>query len=101
MLKLGGCKTFSRKVFNSHAGGMTIARPYGFEVDFMRNPISESASWFFVIILKFIFTPIFQIKINPLKFLDTKKFHFRIPITINISIYLNKVNHGSTWAESA
>ena len=49
--------------FNSHAGGMAVARPYGFEIDFVRNPISLSAAWFFVFILKFIFTPIFDIKI--------------------------------------
>ena len=45
--------------FNSQAGGMAVARPYGFEIDFVRNPISGSAAWFFVIILKFIFTHIF------------------------------------------
>ena len=101
MLKLVGCKIFSRKSFNSHAGGMTIARPYGFEIDFMRNPMSGPASWFFVIILKFIFTPIFEIKINAKKVLDTKKFQIRIPITIYISIYSNKVNHGPSWAELA
>ena len=26
--------------FNSHAGGMAVERPYGFEIDFIRNPIS-------------------------------------------------------------
>ena len=31
---------------NSHAVGMTVARPYGFEIDFVRNPISGSAAWF-------------------------------------------------------
>ena len=30
-------------VNNSHAGGMTVARPYGFEIYFVRNPISGSA----------------------------------------------------------
>ena len=28
---------------NSHAVGMAVARPYGFEIDFVRNPISGSA----------------------------------------------------------
>ena len=51
---------------------MAVARPYGFEIDFVRNPLSGSAAWFPVIILKFIFTPIFGIKIHEKKFLDTK-----------------------------
>ena len=49
--------------FNSHAGGMPVARPYDFEIDFVINPISGSAAWFFVIILEFVFTLIFEIKI--------------------------------------
>ena len=48
---------------NSKADGMAVARPNGFEIDFVRNPISESAALFFVIILKFIYKPIFEIKI--------------------------------------
>ena len=40
---------------------------------FKGDPIVESAAWFFVIILKFIFKSIFQIKIYEKKFLDTKK----------------------------
>ena len=56
-----------------HAGGMAVERPYGFEIDFVRNPISGSASWIFVIILKFIFIPIFEIEIHAKKFLDAKK----------------------------
>ena len=43
---------------------MAVAQPYGFEIDFVRNPFSGSASWFFVIILKFLFTPIFEIIIH-------------------------------------
>ena len=53
---------------NSDAGGMGVARPYGFEIDFVRNPLSGPTAWFFVIILKLIFTPIFAImraEINP------------------------------------
>ena len=30
--------------FHSHAGGMAIARPYGFEIDFVRNLITGSTS---------------------------------------------------------
>ena len=32
---------------------MTVAQPYGFEIDFVRNPISGSTAGFFVIILTF------------------------------------------------
>ena len=64
------------KRINSHAGGMAVARPYGFEIDFLRNPFSVSTSWFFVIILKVIFTPIFVIKIYAEKFFDTKRISF-------------------------
>ena len=31
-------------LFYSNAGGMAVARPYGFEIDFVRNPISGSAA---------------------------------------------------------
>ena len=31
------------RIFNSHAVGMAVARPYGFEIDFVRNSISGSA----------------------------------------------------------
>ena len=30
--------------FNSHAGGMAVELRYGFAFDFVRNPISRSAS---------------------------------------------------------
>ena len=58
-----------KKIFNnlpliSHAGGMAVARPYGFEIVFVGNPFSGSASWFFVNILKFILTPIFEISVD-------------------------------------
>ena len=49
----------SKILINSHAGGMAVARPYGFEIDFVGNSITGSAAWSFVIIPKFIFTPIF------------------------------------------
>ena len=58
---------------------MAVARPYGFEIDFVRNPISGSAAWFVVIILKFTFAPIFEIKIYEEKFLFTKKISFAKP----------------------
>ena len=66
---------FSRYTYvYSHAVGRAISRPYGFEIDYVRNPISEAAVLFFVIIHKCIFTSIFEIKINERKFLDTKNF---------------------------
>ena len=50
--------------FNSHAFGMAAARPYGFKIDFVINPTSGSAARFYVIILKFILTLTFEIKIS-------------------------------------
>ena len=63
-------------IFNSHAVGMAVAQLLDFEIDFSRNPISESAAWFFVIILKFIMTAIFEIKVHVKKFLGPKKIIF-------------------------
>ena len=48
----------------------------GPKIDFKGNPIFESAAWFCVIILKFIFTSIFEIKIHEKKFLTPKNFIF-------------------------
>ena len=50
--------------------------PFGFKIDFKGEPFFESSAWFFVIILKFIFTFIFENKIHENKFLDTKKISF-------------------------
>ena len=50
--------------------------PIGSKIDFKGDPIFESTAWFFVIILKFISTSIFEIKIHEKKFLDTKKNSF-------------------------
>ena len=58
---------------------MTVARPYGFEIDIARNSIPGSAAWFIIIILKFILTLIFEIKIHEEKFLDTEKISFSKP----------------------
>ena len=49
---------------------MAVARPNGYKIDFVRNPISGSAAWFFVLILKFIFKPIFEIKIHEKNFIN-------------------------------
>ena len=61
---------------------MAVARLYGFEIDFMRNPISGSAAWFFMIILKFIFKLIFEIKIDEKNSLTPTKFYFWSPIIL-------------------
>ena len=53
--------------------------PIGFKIDFKEDPIFESAARFFFIILKFISTSIFEIKI------DEKKLKHR---KIVIFIYL-------------
>ena len=62
---------------------MGFARPNGFKIDFLKKSFSGSAAWFFVIILKTIFTPIFEIKIREIRFLDSQKIHFRKPTFIN------------------
>ena len=62
---------------DTYAGGMAVARPYGFEIDFVRNSFPGSTAWFFVIILKFIYTPIFEIKIHEKNSLTPKNFTFK------------------------
>ena len=66
---------FEAIYFNSHAGGMAVARSNGFKIDFVRNLLSGSASWFHVIILKYIFKPSFWIKIQAKKSFHTEKFN--------------------------
>ena len=83
----------NRRYFNSHAGGMAVARPNGFEIDFVRNPISGSASKFFVFILKFIFTLIFEIKIFEKKFLFTKIISLKLRYLLELLfLYKKKMN---------
>ena len=55
---------------------MELVSPIGSKIDFWGYPIFESTAWFFVIILKFIFKPIFKIQIHEKNFLDTKKISF-------------------------
>ena len=67
-------RTFCIENFvNSLAVGMAAAWPYGFKIDFVTNPISGSAARFSFIIFKFIFAPIFKIKIYEKNFLDPRK----------------------------
>ena len=61
--------------------------PIGSKIDFKGDPIFELAARFFVIILKFIFTFIFEIKIHEKNSLTPKKFHFRRPIFNNHHIF--------------
>ena len=56
-----------RCIFNSHAVGMAAAWPYDFKIYFVRNPIPRSAARVFIIILEFIFTPIYEIQISEKK----------------------------------
>ena len=65
--------------FKSHAVGMAVAQPLDFEIDFAKNSISESAAWFFVIILKFIFTAIVEIKNHVKNSVAPKKNSFSNP----------------------
>ena len=69
-------------VLNCHAVGIAVAQPLDFGIDFAKNPISGSAAWFFIIILKFIFKAFFN-QNSWKRFLDTKKFDFQSPIFIN------------------
>ena len=89
---------------NSNAAGMAVAQSLDFEFDFARNPISGSAALFFVIILKIIFTAIFDIKVHVKKFLGKKKSfpkpHFYKPIHILVKLIttshsLYKLNNNS------
>ena len=69
-------------------------------IDFKGEPFFESAAWFLLIILKFIFTSIFVIKIHEKNSLTLKKFHFLRPIFNNHHIYKQvflKASKVSVW----
>ena len=68
---------------NFHAVGMAVARPYGSEIDFVKNPISEPTAWIFVILPEFNFIPLLKIKIYEKNSLPRRKLHFWRPILIN------------------
>ena len=61
---------------NSQAIGMDSWVQSALKSILRADAIFDSAAWFFVIILKFIFTTIFEIKIQEKKILDTKKKSF-------------------------
>ena len=70
---------------------MAVARQYDFEINFVRNPIFGSAAWFFVIMLKFIFTLILEIhEKNPWH----EKMSFSMPHWI-------KIEWGTSTAEDS
>ena len=58
---------------NSHAGGRAVTRPYDFEINFVRNPISGLAAWIFDIFLNSFLRPFLKSKFMKKKFLETKK----------------------------
>ena len=62
--------------FNTQAVGMDSWVHSALKSILGGDPIFESSSWFFGIILKFILTFIFEIKIHEKKFLDTEKISF-------------------------
>ena len=66
---------------------MAVAWPYSFEIVFVRNPISGSAAWFFVIILKFIFTPISEIKIHEKKIFEAQYAVSSIPPIVSLLLF--------------
>ena len=70
--------------------------PIGAKIDFKGDPIFEWAAWFFVIILQFIFTYIFEIEIPEKNFLDTKKFIFEGRFLKTI-IFLTNVQQSINW----
>ena len=83
VLDLTGLKVYSASysnIFNSQAVGMDSWVHSALKSILRGDPIFESSAWFFVIILKFIFTSIFEIKIHEKNSLIPKKFHFRRPI---------------------
>ena len=61
---------------NSQAVGMDSWVQSALKSILREDRIFESAAWFFVIILKLIFTSIFEINIHEEKFLHTKKISF-------------------------
>ena len=66
--------------------------PIGSKIDFKGDLVFESAVLFFVIILKFIFTSIFEIKFHEKNSSTPKKFIFENRLLLTI-IYLTKVLH--------
>ena len=58
---------------------MGLLSPIGSEIDSLGYLILESVAGLYVIILKFIFTPIFEIKLHGKKFLGIKIISFSKP----------------------
>lgn len=109
--KIRNCEYWNRfhfsqflKKFNSHAFGMAAARPYSVRIDFWETLLLDLPARFFVIILKFIITPIL-IKNLWNKFLETKKFfskldfHKSTSVRNNTSFYQKKSTHKSGYRQ--
>ena len=69
------------------------------------DPIFESAAWFFISILKVIFTSILEIKIHEKNSLTPKKFHFRwlqisrfFSIIFLLQVWRLSRNHKKPWS---
>ena len=75
--------------FNSQAVGWDSWVPSALKSIFWGVPIFESAAWFFVIILKFTFTLIFEIQIHEKNFPDTNK-NFEGRFLYSDTIYYNR-----------
>ena len=67
--------------------------PVGSKIDFKGDLIFESTAWFFVVILKFIFTLIYEIKIFEKKFLLTKIISLKLRYLLELLfLYKKKMN---------
>ena len=73
---------FHNFIINHNAVGMAVAWPGGFEIDFVRNPISGSAEWFFVIIMFHFYTHLRNQNLWK-KIFDTKKIIFKSRFLLN------------------
>ena len=80
--------------FNSHAIGMAAVRPFCLKIDFASKPLYGSAALFLIIILKFNFTPIFEVEIHEKKSLTPKKILFW-KVDFHNLIYI----HQCPWAQ--
>ena len=65
-------------------------QPYGFKINFLRDSFSESATGFFATMLKFILSPIFDIKIYQIKFLEEKLLRRHHGHTDSVEIILHR-----------
>ena len=81
-----GTWPFNLYPINDYLPGYRVgpASQIGSKIDFKGDPIFESAAWFFVIILKYIFTSIFETKIHVKNSLRPKNFIFEGQFLITV-----------------